>query len=240
MCVGRVLLEARQQPKDGRTGCAACAGGRRRLLGPTEPWSSAPAGGRLRRCESSTVLPPDRGQGAAGNVPCPIPLEDSGTGCGVPVPRAVPSWGPSEPGAEHPLGVLHHLVNPTADYLPKSCSLTTPRHRLLSPKRGQKGCCRGGSGAEGELLARHHWHELLVHLCNTTGSGGLRRGATRGGEKGWRAGQAASSTNKYMAHLNCTRCGLSCGAVLLTWKGRLSRKKEKADLAQISVAMMSS
>lgn len=131
---------------------------------------------------------------------------------------------------------------PTGGYLLKSCSPTAPVAGFSVLQGGRRGAAEGAAGGEGELLARHHWHELLVHLCNTTGSGGHRRGATRGGERGWRAGQATSSANKYMAHLNCTRRGPSCGAALLAWKRRPppSCKEEKADLAQISVAMMSS
>lgn len=96
VCAGRLLPEVLQQLRDGRSGCAACAGGRRWLLGALE---MAPTGGRLRRCESSVGLPP-------GWKCAVVPLEDGGKGCGV----AVPSRDPSAPGAERPLGVLHHLV----------------------------------------------------------------------------------------------------------------------------------
>lgn len=155
-------------------------------------------------------------------------------GCGV--PGSLRAWSRASPGS---FASSHY---PTGDYFLKSCSLTAPIASFSVLPGGRRGAAKAAAGARGELLARHHWHELLVHLCNTTGSGGHCRGARRGGEKGWGAGQATSSANKYMAHLNCTRRGLSCRAALLAWERRPppSCKEEKADLAQISVAMMSS
>lgn len=53
MHVGKVLPEALQQLKDGESGCAACAGGRRQLLGPTAleiGTDQALGGGRAARC----------------------------------------------------------------------------------------------------------------------------------------------------------------------------------------------
>lgn len=35
MCVCRVFPEALQRPKNGRSGCAPCVGGRKWLIGPT-------------------------------------------------------------------------------------------------------------------------------------------------------------------------------------------------------------
>lgn len=114
------------------------------------------------------------GQGAAGDVLWLTPLEDGGKGprpqsCAIMgSPRA---WSRASPGS---LASSRYL---TGDLL-KPCSLTTPITGF-SVLRGGRG------GGEGELLARHHWHKWLVHLWNTTGGGGQRRG------EGRRAGELA-------------------------------------------------